>query len=65
MNMRKYPCMGCQERKLACHDECNKYKEFCSEKEKLKQLKKKSIDADAVKFNSIFRGCDVRDKKGI
>ncbi|MCQ2017265.1 hypothetical protein [Clostridium butyricum] len=65
MNTIKYPCMGCKERKLACHDNCKTYKDFCCEKNKIKQLKKKGIDADAVKFNSIFRGCDVRDKKGI
>lgn len=65
MNMKKYPCMGCEDRKIACHDKCYRYKNFCYEKDKIKISKRNNSIADEVKFNSIFRSCDLRDKKNV
>lgn len=63
MNLRKYPCMECKDRKIYCHDRCDRYKNFCNEKDKINKAKRNSSIADEVKFNSIFRSCDLRDKK--
>ena len=59
------PCMGCSERKLACHDKCQKYKEFKNKLNSYKEIKKQNAFANEVKFNSIFRSCDLRDKRSL
>ena len=47
------PCMGCTERNLACHDNCEKYKEwksaFDDDKQKHKEDKKKRAELAEVK----------------
>ncbi|UVX34166.1 MAG: hypothetical protein [Bacteriophage sp.] len=57
--------MGCNERKIACHDKCQKYKEFKNKLNSFKEIKKQNAFANEVKFNSIFRSCDLRDKRSL
>ena len=39
--MLKAPCKECNSRYLACHDHCEKYKEFDVERKRLHDLEKK------------------------
>ena len=36
-DINKGPCMACAERKPACHDQCEKYKEWKEERDNLKK----------------------------
>lgn len=63
--MNNYPCKDCIERCVGCHGTCIKYKNAGEENEKAKQLERQSKINNEIKFHSIFRGCEVRDKKNI
>ena len=39
-NVRNAPCKGCQEREIACHTRCGRYKDFCVRNEQAKERKK-------------------------
>ena len=39
-NVRNAPCKGCQEREIACHTMCGRYKEFCERNEQAKERKR-------------------------
>ncbi|EEP54573.1 hypothetical protein [Clostridium butyricum] len=63
--MNNYPCKDCIERCFGCHSVCIKYKNAEIEIKKEKQLERQSKINDQIKFHSIFRGCEARDKKNI
>lgn len=37
--MREVPCKDCQDRKVNCHSDCEKYKEFSEERKSLSRLR--------------------------
>lgn len=39
--MLKAPCKNCNDRYLACHDNCEKYKEFNAERKRVQELASK------------------------
>ena len=39
--MLKAPCKNCNDRYLACHDHCEKYKEFDAERKRVQELDSK------------------------
>ena len=39
--MLKAPCKNCNDRYLACHDHCEKYKEFDAERKRVQELASK------------------------
>lgn len=38
------PCKDCTERKTACHGECQRFKEWSAEKDRVQKERKKYID---------------------
>lgn len=63
--MINYPCKDCLDRCIGCHGTCTKYKNVNIENKKEKDFIRQNSIADEIKFNSIFRSCDLRDKKNI
>ena len=45
--MMKCPCKGCFDRKLLCHSQCERYKAWKAELERLKAAKE-AADANAI-----------------
>ena len=47
----KPPCKGCTGRFIACHDKCEKYKEWKSNLEKVNAERKKYSNKPFVQYN--------------
>ena len=60
VNKTKSPCLGCTDRKLACHDSCDKYKAFKEENQKIKDKIYKDKEV-----NDALRGYNKAKGKGI
>lgn len=45
------PCRGCEDRKVGCHSQCDRYKEFVSENEKLKRFIKEQAPPTLTKWS--------------
>ncbi len=44
------PCYRCDERKVGCHPECEKYKEYIAENEKRKEEHRKNYAVNDVLY---------------
>ena len=47
----KPPCKGCNERFTACHDKCDKYKEWKSRLDEVNKRRKEYESKPFVKYN--------------
>ena len=54
------PCKGCQDRKLACHDRCDKYKIY---KEEINRIRIKDINERQVNYSVCHSRGNVRIRK--
>lgn len=45
------PCKDCKDRKVGCHSECDRYKQFTIENEKLKQYVKEQMPPTINKWS--------------
>lgn len=43
---RNAPCMGCADRKIGCHSQCEKYKQFSDAGKAIKQQRSADRSAD-------------------
>ena len=46
MPKSRAPCKNCTERRIGCHGECKAYREYCAFMEKVRETRKKIIEAD-------------------
>lgn len=37
--MINYPCQGCEDRKVGCHDMCAKYKSVCAQNMEIRRIR--------------------------
>jgi len=51
----KAPCKGCQDRRIGCHGDCEKYREFHAENRKRLEQHQKELDTlvpSTVRYNA-------------
>lgn len=53
--MKKFPCLGCEDRVLGCHGTCQKYAEARAENERLKEERSKALREDAYYVKTIMK----------
>ena len=65
------PCKNCQERRMLCHSECEKYAVFVAEKERIRANRMKECDEFSFIMESRkrvtsvwYHGRKVKDRKG-
>lgn len=63
--MVNFPCKDCNKRHIGCHASCIDYIVAKNKNESYKKTKKLEHLANEIKFNSIFRACELRDKRKI
>lgn len=49
------PCKDCAERHTACHDHCQRYKDWKAEMEKVKEARAKYLDTKDQEWQSLIR----------
>ena len=54
------PCKDCSERHTACHDQCQRYKDWKDEMEKIKQARAKYLDDKNQECASLMRRRKLR-----
>lgn len=52
------PCKGCKDRVLGCHSECDKYKAYQAENERIKELERKDKE-----YYAFYMATQMRMKK--
>lgn len=50
MRLRLQPCKDCQDRRVGCHSECEKYKEAVEDMQEAKEKAKQNCMANEVLF---------------
>ena len=49
------PCKDCPDRYLNCHDQCEKYKEYKEELDRVREIRNKEYEKNSCSYESVMR----------
>lgn len=63
MYSMKVPCKDCPDRSPECHGKCERYQEYCAEREAIKARKREADNADIYLFSKIKKLGKAKKKR--